>query len=58
MLFVAPMIISSPAYVVGQYHAWYVCLMEKNGENLASVAQNISALGMVRRVLGNPQYSD
>ncbi|WP_315516806.1 glycosyltransferase family 87 protein [Hoylesella shahii] len=58
VLFVAPMIISSPAYVVGQYHAWYVCLMEKNGENLASVAQNISALGMVRRVLGNPQYSD
>lgn len=58
VLFVAPMIISSPAYVVGQYHAWYVCLMEKNGENLVSVAQNISALGMVRRVLGNPQYSD
>ena len=58
VLFVAPMIISSPAYVVSQYHEWFVCLVEKNGENLASVAQNISALGMVRRVLGNPQYSD
>ncbi|MFC2490148.1 MAG: glycosyltransferase family 87 protein [Prevotella sp.] len=58
VLFVAPMIISSPDYVVSQYHEWVVCLVEKNGENLASQAQNISALGMVRRVLGNPQYSD
>ena len=58
VLFVAPMIISSPGYVVSQYHEWFVCLVEKNGENLASQAQNISALGMVRRVLGNPQYSD
>ncbi len=58
VLFVAPMIISSPDYVVSQYHEWFVCLVEKNGENLASEAQNISALGMVRRMLGNPQYSD
>ena len=58
VLFVAPMIISSPGYVVSQYHEWFVCLVEKNGENLASQAQNISALGMVRRVLGNPEYSD
>ena len=58
VLFVAPMIISSPGYVVSQYHEWFVCLVEKNGENLASEAQNISALGMIRRVLGNPQYSD
>lgn len=58
VLFVAPMIISSPGYVVSQYHEWFVNLVEKNGENLASVAQNISALGMVRRMLGNPEYSD
>ena len=58
VLFVAPMIISSPGYVVSQYHEWFVCLVEKNGENLASEAQNISALGMVRRMLGNPEYSD
>lgn len=58
VLFVAPMILSSLGYVVSQYHEWFVCLVEKNGENLASEAQNISALGMVRRVLGNPQYSD
>ena len=58
VLFVAPMIISSLGYVVSQYHEWFVCLVEKNGENLASEAQNISALGMVRRMLGNPEYSD
>lgn len=52
------MIISSPAYVVSQYLSGFVCLVEKNGENLASVAQNISALGMIRRVLSNPEYSD
>ena len=58
VLFVAPMIISSPDYVMSQYHEWFVCLVEKNGENLASEAQNISALGMVRRMLGTPAYSD
>ena len=29
VLFVAPMIMSSPAYVVSQYHEWMVCLVEK-----------------------------
>ena len=49
VMLVAPMLIASPDYVLGQYHEWYVCLTEKNSENLDSIAQNISLLGLVHR---------
>ena len=52
VLFALPMLISSPEYIIGQYHDWFVCLTEKNGENLDSIAQNISLLGMVHRTTG------
>lgn len=58
VLFALPMLISSPEYIIGQYHDWFVCLTEKNGENLDSIAQNISLLGMVRRLSGCHDYSD
>ena len=51
-LFAAPMLISSPEYIVGQYQEWYLCLVEKNGENLDAFSQNISVLGMARRIFG------
>jgi hypothetical protein len=57
-MFVAPMLISSPDYVVSQYQEWYICLTEKNSENLASIAQNISTLGLCRRISGCTTYSD
>ncbi len=52
LLFVAPMVISSPEYIIGQYQEWFTCLVEKNGENLDSIAQNISVLGMTHRISG------
>ena len=52
VFFVAPMLISTPEYIVGQYQEWYTCLVEKNGENLDAIAQNISVLGMVQRISG------
>ena len=58
VMFVAPMLISSPDYVVSQYQEWYTCLTEKNSENLASIAQNISTLGLFRRISGCTTYSD
>lgn len=58
VLFAAPMLISSPDYVVSQYSEWFECLMGKNDENLDSIAQNISLLGMVRRISGIMTYSD
>lgn len=58
VLFVAPMAISSPAYVVGQYIAWYEELVVKNSANLFSYMQNVSLLGIVRKVSGCATYSD
>lgn len=56
-MFVAPMVLSSPDYVIGQYQAWFVDLVSKNSENAASLMQNISLLGMVHRVTGL-EFSD
>lgn len=56
--FVAPMLISSSEYVVGQYVEWYERLAAKNGENTFSLMQNISLLGMIRKASGSASYSD
>ena len=58
VLFVAPMLISSPEYTVGQYGEWLSALTSKNGENIDSIAQNISTLGLFRRISGCTTYSD
>ena len=56
--FVAPMLISSPEYVLGQYVEWYERLAAKNGENTFALMQNISLLGMIRKISGSEAYSD
>ena len=48
-LFCLPMIISSPNYVIEQYQEWWIDLSSKNSENLMSLAQNISLLGIIRK---------
>ncbi len=58
LLFVAPMLISGPEYIVGQYHDWFVTTVEKNNENLLALSQNISLLGLVRKATGGAAYSD
>ena len=58
VMLVAPMVISSPEYVIGQYGEWLTALTSKNGENLDSIAQNISTLGLFRRISGCMTYSD
>ncbi len=52
LLFAAPMIISSPEYIIGQYQEWFSSLAGKNSENFDSIAQNISVLGMAHRISG------
>ncbi len=52
VMFVAPMVFHGPDYVIGQYQEWFSGLVEKNGENQDSIAQNISVLGMTHRVTG------
>ena len=46
-----PMLYSGVDYQLEQYVAWFNCLTEKNAENADSIAQNISLLGMVHRIL-------
>ena len=57
VMLVAPMVLSSPDYVVGQYQAWMVDLASKNSENAEALMQNISLLGMTHRVTGL-EFSD
>jgi hypothetical protein len=52
VMLIAPMLFFGVEYITGQYAEWYICLMEKNGENLGSIAQNISLLGLVHRTTG------
>ena len=56
--FIFPMLISSPEYIVEQYKEWYVNLVEKNDMNMFSQGQNVSFLGMVRKISGCASYSD
>ncbi len=48
--FCLPMFISSPAYVIDQYHEWFIDLVYKNSLNLMSHVQNVSTLGLIRKV--------
>lgn len=52
LAFILPMIISSPEYITDQYIAWFTDIVEKNGENADSIAQNISVMGMAHRISG------
>lgn len=58
VMFIAPMAISSPDYIVSQYVGWWESLTAKNAENIFSGGQNISLLGMVRKISGCATYSD
>ena len=65
VMFVAPMAVASPEYIISQYYEWYVALVEKNADNInvlngnmADLSTNISLLGMVRRTTQILTYSD
>ena len=58
VMFVAPMAISSSGYIISQYVGWWDSLSAKNAENIFSGGQNISLLGMVRKISGCASYSD
>ncbi|RYZ21975.1 MAG: DUF2029 domain-containing protein [Chitinophagaceae bacterium] len=57
VLFALPMLISSPAFVIQSYHDWYTSLVEKNAQNVnigLGAMQDISVMGMIRRITGSP----
>ncbi len=58
VLFVAPMILSSPQYVIDMYTEWYKYLTIKNVENVSLVSyQDISIIGFFRRIFQDPSIS-
>lgn len=58
VLYVLPMLVSSPHFVNQCYLDWYDSLSHKNGENTMSTMQDISVMGMIRRVFNYPQLSN
>jgi hypothetical protein len=59
VLFVLPMLISSPEYIVQTYQEWYERLVVKNNENVSlDSMQDISLMGMVRRICNDPSISN
>jgi len=56
VLFLAPMIITSPEYVVNMYVEWFNTLIIKNSENISvkTTYQDISIMGFFRRMLSEP----
>lgn len=58
IFFVLPMLLSSPQFIVQSYFDWYESLTLKNSLNVASIMQDISAMGMIRRILGMPELSN
>ncbi|WP_443937881.1 glycosyltransferase family 87 protein [Pedobacter sp. MW01-1-1] len=54
VLFILPMAISSPQFIIQSYADWYHSLVHKNEINASLVSfQDISVMGMARRISGN-----
>jgi hypothetical protein len=58
VFFILPMAISSPAFIIQTYQDWKNVLVEKDAQNAASVMQDISVMGMIRRIFMLPKISD
>lgn len=51
VLFLLPMLISSPDFVIGSYKSWFLSLMEKQQQNASLTSrQDVSIMGIVRTV--------
>jgi hypothetical protein len=50
LLFLLPMAISSPAFIVQTYKDWYTDLVYKNAENIDSTRVNVSVMGMIHKM--------
>lgn len=58
LFIILPMLISNPEYIWEQYQEWVQTLIAKNGKNLFAPDENISLLGIIRKVSGCSSYSD
>ncbi|HEY4196337.1 MAG TPA: glycosyltransferase family 87 protein [Mucilaginibacter sp.] len=54
VLFILPMLISSPVFVVQSYHQWFEALSYKSALNTGlNTSQDMCIMGVVRRLTGN-----
>jgi hypothetical protein len=55
ILFVLPMLLFSPEFIVNSYADWYHSLASKNATNIEATTlyQDVSVMGMVRRIMGH-----
>jgi hypothetical protein len=58
VLFLLPMLISSPSYIIKTYHDWYGDLLAKNMNNIGPSLQDISAMGLIRNIFNYRQLSN
>ncbi|HEY5326785.1 MAG TPA: glycosyltransferase family 87 protein [Mucilaginibacter sp.] len=58
VLFVLPMFISSPSYILKTYHDWYGDLVTKNLNNTGPSLQDISVMGLIRNIFNYRQLSN
>ncbi|MBB6111965.1 hypothetical protein HDF23_004738 [Mucilaginibacter lappiensis] len=54
VLFVLPMLISSPTFIIQTYHDWYNDLVAKNASNQGSDLQEICVMGLIRKIFNYP----
>ncbi len=61
VLFLLPMLISSPAYIIQTYKDWITTLVAKNEHNLIMSEvnmQDLSVMGMIRKIFNYPLMSN
>nr|WP_309597341.1 hypothetical protein [Flavobacterium davisii] len=59
VLFILPMLISSPQFICHSYIEWFERLVVKNSENASfNSRQDISVMGMFRRISGHAEWSN
>ncbi|RDC57670.1 DUF2029 domain-containing protein [Pedobacter chinensis] len=58
ILFVFPMLFSSPDFIIQSYQDWYHSLVHKNQTNIADSTSDLSILGFIRSILNLPNMSN
>ncbi len=62
VLFLLPMLLSSPSYILQTYQEWMAALVEKNARNVqfeeGVLLQDISAMGFIRRTFQLPDLKN
>ncbi len=54
VLFVLPMLLASPAFIITTYHDWYPDLVLKNAANLQSTRGYVCVMGMISKIFHYP----